>query len=409
MVRSGDIRSMYEGLGQRGFLAQLQGLLEGRDPNTGTSRRKVSADEFSLRSLWEGLVGPCDDTMAYAANQKGFLMQEAVDSTAFANATGVLINAKILEGYDGAAQNMIGDELVTNVPSKLKRETYVGFTSLEGPEQVSEGMPYNESSFEEKYVTSVAEKKGRILEITEEAVFFDQTGQILQRASRLGEMAREEKEETILAGVVDITGGTALGRYQPVYRPSGTAAALYSTANNNYLSTATPLVDWTDIDEVLRYHAENQRDDRAVSGDRRPIIWMPRVLLVSRKLAGTAARILNATETRSGPAAAAGDQQTIAGNPLPTLLPGGFRVLHSPLLDYLAGVTSSAYDDSDDWFVGDFKKAFGWQDVWPLQTLRAPQNDDAQFRRDIIARFKVRYFGAILAWDTKWVVKVNAV
>ncbi|MDP3766808.1 MAG: hypothetical protein Q8S13_02230, partial [Dehalococcoidia bacterium] len=231
--------------------------------------------------------------------------------------------------------------------------------------------------------------------------------QILVRASSLGEMARQEKEEVILAGVVDVGPDTANTRYKSVYRPSGTAEDLYVAGNNNYLSTATPLVDWTDIDEVLRYHAETVVDDRAIVGERRPIMWMPNTLLVARKLAGTGARILSATEVRSGTASTS-DVTMVTANPLRSIM-GPMRVLSSPLLDFLATVSSSNYDDSDDWFLGDFKRQFVWQEIYPLQTLRAQANDEAQFRRDIVARFKVRYFGGIAAIDERQVIKVNAV
>jgi hypothetical protein len=83
-------------------------------------------------------------------------------------------------------------------------------------------------------------------------------------------------------------------------------------------------------------------------------------------------------------------------------------VLSSPLIDYLASVTGSRFDDAADWFLGDFKKQFVWQEIWPLQTQRAQQNDEAQFRRDIVARFKVRYYGGISALDHRYVVKSNA-
>ena len=407
-MRRDDIKSMAKTLGPRGFALALADLLEGRD-QAGTQVPKIRAEDLSLRVLWEALVGPVEETLAFAMRASGRLsvieMQEAVDSTAFTSATSVLIASKVVEGYD--QPNMIGDELVTILPSKLKQERVVGFTSLEGPQEVAEGMPYNESSFAEKYVTTDTAKKGRILAITEEAIFFDQTGQIMVRAARLGEQTRLEREEVILAGVLDIGTATANG-YKSVYRPSGTAETLYSAGNNNYLATATPLVDWTDIDEALQYHADNVRDDRAASGERRPIMFFPRDLLVARKLAGTAARILTATEQRSGDITTGTGSQVISGNPIRNIAPG-LRALSSPMIDYLAGLTGSNYDDSDDWLIGDFKRQFMWQEIWPLQVLRARQDDDAAFRRDVVVQHKVRYYGGIFASEERFVLKINAV
>lgn len=402
-MRRDDIKSMAKELGPRGFARALADLIEGRDSQTGREVPKIRAEDISLRTLWEATVGPVEETLPMAMRANGKLsvieMQEAIESTAFTSATSVLVASKVVEGYD--QPGMIGDELVTVMTSKLKSERIVGFTSLEGPQEVPEGTAYNESSFTEKYVTTETAKKGRILAITEETIFFDQTGQILLRAAQLGEQTRLEREETILAGVIDVGTGTANG-YRSVYRPSGTAETLYAAGNNNYLATATPLVDWTDIDEALQYHADNVRDDRAATTERRPIVFYPRVLLTAQKKAGTAARILNATEHRS----TSNSQEVITGNPLRNIAPG-LRALSSPLLDYFGGLTGSNYNDNDDWFVGDPKRQFIWQEIWPLQVIRARQDDDAAFRRDVIVQHKVRYYGGVAALDERWFLKIN--
>jgi len=409
-MRREDIKSMVKTWGLKGFVSVLADLLEGKDQQ-GKTIPKLAPERVSLRGLWEALVGPVEETLDLGRNTGRFNyveIQEAVESTAFPSATGVLIAAKVIEGYD--MPGMIGDQLVTVMTSKLKSERIVGMTSLEGPKEVGEGMPYDESSFAEKYVTTETAKKGRILEITEEAIYFDQTGQILLRAGRLGEMTREERELIILGGVVDVAGATDLVvagvKFRPVYRPGGVAEALYSAGNNNLLATATPLVDWTDLDEAMQYHAENVRDDRAVSGERLPIIFMPKILLTSRKKAATGARIINAMEVRSGDITAGAGTQTLTSNPVGTLAPG-LKPLSSPLLDYLAALTGAQYDDSDDWFVGDPQKQFIWQEIWPLQTFRAPSDDESRFRRDVVARYKVRYYGGIAAIEERYFVKVN--
>jgi hypothetical protein len=403
-MRRDDIRTMIREFGAQKVGQAFADLFEGRD-GQGRQVRKLDPASISVRAVWEAAVGPVEDTLP-SMRRGGSLnfieLQEAVDSSAFASIIGFQLAAKVIEGY--GIPGLIGDRLVTTMTSRLRNERIPGFTSLEGPTDVPEGMPYQESGIAAKYVTTEASKKGRILEITEEAITHDQTGQLLLRAQRLGEATREERELTILAGVVDVGSGAA--GYRDVYRPSGVAATLYDGANTNYVSNATPLVDWTDIDEVFQYHAENMRDDRPVVGERLPVTWMPQVLLVSRKKAGTAARILSATEHRSGDITAGAGNQMVSGNPLTNIAPG-LVALSSPLLDYLAGVAGSRYSDSDDWFIGDFAKQFVWQEIWPLQTMRARQDDEAAFSRDIVARFKVRYYGGIAAVDTKYVIKVN--
>ena len=408
-MRTSDIRSMVKELGHTGFVNVFADLLEGRDQR-GKEVPKLKPELVSIKALFEGLVGSVEEhlpSMRSSGGRFNFIeLQEAVDSTAFPSATGVLIAAKVIEGYN--APGMIGDQLVTNMPSKLKSERIVGFTALEGPTEVAEGLPYQESGFTEKYVTTQTAKKGRILEVTEEAIYFDQTGQILMRASRLGEQTAEEREMTILAGVLDVGSGAA--GIKDVYFPSGTATALYSTANGTLAgsSVANPLTDWRNIDTVLKHHATNIRDDRAVAGERLPIVWMPKTLLVGRAIAGSAAYIMNASQVIMQPGATDATSQTWTPNPINGLVPG-LRTLTSPLIDYLAGLTGSRYNDALDWFLGDFQKQFIWQEIWPLQTLRSRQDDEPAFRRDIVARFKVRYYGGVNAVDHRYVIKSNAV
>jgi hypothetical protein len=368
-------------------------LLEGRDPK-GEKVRPLRPEEFSIKAMWEGLVGPIEETLGFVQDIMGYVempVREQITSTAFPSAVGQLISQKVIEGYQGPG--FIGDELVEVVPSKLRGERLVGFTTLQGPKVVEEGMPYEDSTFGEKYVTTQETKRGRLLSVTEETVTHDQTGQILARAALIGEMMRQDKERRIVRGVADVAST------ERVYRPSGTAEQLYAAGNNNLLATATVLTDWTDIQEVLAYHAANVRDDREPDDTTgtQPIVWMPKILLTAVKIAGNAARIISATETRH--------DNMVAGNMVTTLVPG-IRALASPFLDAAEG--ADQYDDADDWFLGDFKRQFKYKEIWPIQTFRAPAQNPEQFERDVVARFKVREYGDINAVDERWVIKVNA-
>lgn len=423
MLRRSAIRSLVEDFGPAGYL-KIQALLlgmtesgqipEGPDgkpvlseqvtlPNGRQVPRK-NAHEFSFLALWEGLVGPVEETMGFAQQGFGYIEHPiglleaegvgAVASSAFPSAVGQLIAIRVIEGYD--APGFVGDELVTPMPSRLRGERVVGFTSLQGPKPVGEGDEYQGSTFREKYVTTTETKRGRLISLTEEAVFHDQTGQILQRASQMGRKAREDRERRIIRGVADVAST------ERVYRPSGTAEQLYASGNNNIISTATVLTDWTDIQEVFAWHAANVTDDREtddVQGGQ-PIVWMPTHLLTARELAGVAARIFAATISTSGSVEA--PQAAI----LAALGAGGIKPVSSPFLDAAQG--EDQFDDASDWFLGDFPGQFIYKTIWPLQTFRAPTMADAQFRRDIVAEYKVREYGDVNAIDEKLVIKINA-
>ena len=426
MLRTGEIRRIVEEKGHAGYLsiqARLLGLtadgqvpegpdgrplLESHVTVDGARVARKRPEAFSFRALWEGLVGPCADTMEIDVSRYGYveqrmrtpeeLRESAIASTAFASAVGQLVALKVIDGYE--APGFVGDQLVTPMPSKLRGERMVGFTSLQGPKPVGEGDSYQESTFGEKYVTTVETKRGRLLSITEEAVYFDQTGQILQRAGMLGRMAREERERRIIRGVADVVSTTR------VYRPAGTAAQLYSSGNKNLLSTATVLTDWTDIQEAMAFHATNITDDRetddAMGGQ--PITWMPTHLLTARKLAGVSARIFAATMAVTSGADGVQAPMTPIMNVLGA---GSLKPVASAYLDVAEG--EDQWDDADDWLIGDFARQFMYKEIWPLQTFRAPLQNDEQFERDVVARFKIREYGDLNAIDHRLVIKVNAV
>ncbi len=385
-MRGIDLKRFIESSGHKHVYHTLVGLLVDGE---------VKPEDFSLRELWEACIGPVSQTLPYAMQSagEGFLsesawtMEAAAGTNLFQTVTGELVAQKIIEAYDNTA-GFIGDDLVTVMPSKIRNERIAGFIAAEGPKEIEEGHPYDESTLADKYVTTVEAKKGRILSITEEAIYFDQTGQLLMRAASIGEQIRQERERVIVRGVIDADYSAGVSG---VYRPSGTLEELYPTdaSNNNYISTVTALTDWTDIQEVLTYHATNVTDDRTGGGQ--PIVWMPKILLTSVADSAVAARIVSATEVRSGSVA---NEQTIAGNPHLNK----YAPMSSPFVDQ---------DNADDWFLGDFKRQFIWKEIWPIQVFRQGRDSDMAFERDVVARFKARYYGGINATDERWVVKVN--
>jgi hypothetical protein len=403
MIRQ-DLRQLRESLGPRGFYEMIQSLLD---------EGELRPADFSLRQLWEACVGPTHLTLPTAAarqrvyvtdvEQLAALHTEAdLGTNLFQTVTGAVIARRVMDAYN-QAEGLIGDQLVTVEPSSVKNERIAGFTALQGPKEVKEGMPYEEASFGDKFVTTVEAKKGRLLSITEEAVHFDQTGELLRRAARIGEATRLEREKTIVRGVVDADYNASLGT--GVYRPGGTLEALYPAdgSNRNYVgvgnttagapfNAAVPLEDWTDIDFIRRYHATQVRDDRHGPEAGEPIVWMPKVLLVPKSKELTALRIVTATTVTT--LTGADTQRTEFRNPFG----GAYTVLASPFLDTLS---------PDDWYLGDFPRQFLWKEIWPVQVFRQARDSEAGFDRDVVARYKVRYYGGINALDERFVVKVD--
>ncbi|OAI53932.1 hypothetical protein AYO47_03865 [Planctomyces sp. SCGC AG-212-M04] len=339
--------------------------------------------------------GQINEHVIYSESASGLM------TNAFNTITSELISSMVMDGYQDES-NYIGSKLCRTIPAKRRNQKIVGLTALGGPLEVGENQPYSETDFTEKFVTTEEVKKGRIISLTEELVFFDEMGIIADRARSIGFYMRQDKERTIVRGVQDADTGT--GKY--VYRPSGTAEALYATDGSNYnyigsgglsgYTSAVPLEDWTDVDTVLQFRNTKVVDDR-IDGTPQPIAGlngMDCVLLVPGALRGTASSIVNQTEFRK--TTNTSNVGISPGNPV-----SGFigDVLTSPHVDAV---------NTGHWYYGNFKKQFAWMQLWPLQTFVQGQNSEAGFDRDVALRVKVRELGGLVATDSIWVTKVLA-
>lgn len=417
MMRPDAIRSFVENHGVQGYLKEQAKML-GLNPDGSVPRdsnghatlhestqlpngREVNRKrprDFSILALWEGLVGDRRDTLSYFKDQAGLMetpteLEEAVSTGAFPSAVGQLIASEVIEAYE-MTDGFIGDMLVRTMSSNLRGEEVVGMTAAQSPKEVIEGETYPEASFAEKKVGTRETKRGRIISVTEELVAFDQTGQVLDRARMIGEAARQDRERRIVQGVIDHDSGEA------IYQPDGSAEQLYQSSNNNVDTSTGALQDYTDIQSVRQFHATNITDDRHAddTAGPQPLVWNPRTLLVSEELVMTAMNIVNATTVEDN----TGSNVSIANNPLNGM---NLRVLSSPFIDN--ATSGDQWDDNSDWLLGDFQRQFRYKEIWPLQTFRAPAQNDSQFEKDIVARFKVREYGDVLAIDERWVVKVD--
>lgn len=339
------LREVIESKGEDGAIEVIRMALESK---------KMRPEDFSIREIWE-------------ACNPGVDVQEAVASSSFPKITGELINAKVIAAYEGAAG--IAEELVETIPSNMQVETFAGMTEAEFPEEVGEGQEYNDSTIAEKYVTAHNKKYGRRIDVTEEMIYFDKTGQVLSRANRIGVKARQYKEKLIIEGVQDINSN--------VYRPSGTPTAFYASGNGN-LITSNPFGE-SGLENVMKY-AQIQKDDSesAQAGDYIYIDLNNVIVLVPVDLQVEAWQLANSAKT---PESAENAENYFKGR---------FKPLTSP---YITAQSSST------WYWGNFREDFKWVEVWPLQTLTAAPGNLDEFKRDIKAMVKVRMFGSIAALD----------
>jgi hypothetical protein len=363
-----------------------------------TGKRKINYEKLSIRDVAEATLG--DDVMRKLGKtqSEGFLSvgSESVDPTnlsAFTNITGNMIFEATLDSFKAAG--LVGDQLVTAESSTRDGGRDTGLAEIDDDAMVvPEAHEFPDVTFGEDYVeipTSV--KRGMKIGITRELLFFDQTGKILDMARSIGDRMGVNKEKRILDMVLGVTNG---------FIRKGVARNTYVAAGGGEprpnLLGGNALVDWTDIDAVMQLF-DAMGDDRATP---EPIMVEPKQMLVPRALEYTAKRILNATDIRVGSDTA--NTQTYSTNPAA----GALSVISTPWFTkrlVAAGVDPTVA--AGRYYVGDFKRAFKYRTLFPLQTIAAQHDKDA-FERDVVAQFRTSERGVPRIVAPWYVAQFNA-
>ena len=160
---------------------------------------------------------------------------DGVDVTAFLNITGQVIYSKIMEAYTQEA--FVVSKLVDTIPTRLDGEKIPGIARIADTiDEVAPGMPYPHLGFGEDYIeTPSTTKRGFIVPVTKEAIFFDRTHLVLSRAAEVGEVLGLNKEKRLIDLVIGVTNN---------YKWKGTSFNTYQAATP-WINTWPPTSWWT--------------------------------------------------------------------------------------------------------------------------------------------------------------------
>jgi hypothetical protein len=384
-IKYRDLRRRYELDGPAATVDHLREAL---------AQGHLRPEDFSIRDLAEGLV-PDGHQWVRTMDPRsagGVSVLEAgdgVDVTAFLNITGQVIYSKIMEAYTQEA--FVVSTLVDTIPTRLDGEKIPGIGRIEEEAtEVGPGMPYPNVGFGEDYIeTPSTTKRGLIVPVTREAIFFDRTNLVLSRAAEVGEILGLNKEKRLVDLVIGTTNnykwkGTD---YNTFYAAGAGGPWVNVLADNE-------LVDWTDVDAAEQLFADILDPN---TGE--PVLVQATTVLVMPAYRHAAHRVFNAAEiTYQGGGAAT---TTTAANPL-----GNYTVVESRLA-YRRIIASGESADAAKqwWFIGDFRKAFAYMENWPITVTQSPLGSEADFNQDIVVRFKASERGAAAVINPRYVVK----
>jgi len=393
MIRTSRLKRLYEAAvrdrAPEKFFDEFEEALQ---------TRQLRLEEFSIRQLFEQfvpdgreLVDSWSPRHGGGAASHGPLLEEAgaVTSGAFSRISGQLVYSAILDSF--RTEQFVFSPLVRTIPTQFSGEKLAGISRIgDEAEIVGEGRPYPQAGVSEDYIeTPATTKRGLIVGLTREAVFYDRTNVLVQRCQEVGEFLGLNKEKRVIDCVIDEN--TTAHRY----KWKGTTYATYQASAPWVNVTPTnALVDWTDID-----NAEQTMSNLLDPYTGEPILVTPQHLVVTRQLLYTARRVVNATEIRvnsPGFATSGNPTETVTSNPVM-----GYQVVSSALL-------AARMATDSNWFVGDLSRAFAYMENWPLTVVQAPSNSEVEFTHDIVMRWKASERGACATIEPRYMHKSTA-
>jgi hypothetical protein len=303
---------------------------------------------------------------------------DVVSTSLFAHTMGQIIYTQVLKAYQ--MPELIGDRLVTVQQTNFSGEKIPGVSEIgDEIEIVNEGQPYPRALVGECFIeTPETIKRGLIVDITKETIFFDRTNLILQRAANVGKFIAINREKRILDVVLGIS---------TIYKRNGAAAEATYQSDNTLTSTA--LVDYASLDAAdTKFTGITDPD----TGE--PIVITANTLIVPPDLRNTANRIANATMTGR----TVGERETRLDGPS---LNQNFSIESNQYVKQRSGSATT-------WFYGAPKDAFVYMENFPLTVITNTENAYASFERDIVAQSKASERGAAGVLERRYAMKVTA-
>ena len=376
----------------------------------------LASEDFSLRDLAANLIVSRGDLQPVG---HGFIQEmfdpsnpepvqeamAAMDTTAFVGVTGQILINKLLAAY--TQEEFVVSKLVPNVPTRLNGERIPGITMPRDPGEdvtkIKEGEPFRTVGFAEEYVeTPATDKHGVIIPVTKEAVFFDRTGLVLERAKTVGELLGLQKEKRLLGVVIGAVNTYREKRYgdlAPVNLETFYAADDNGRWTNHF--DGNPLNDYTNID-----FGDQQFANTVDPNTGEPIIIGKRFVLAPAQLRlriqqiATATDLWKLTNTQTMWAGSTNFPAvgTIGRNLVADVGYATSAQLYAQLKLQLGldATTAQGY-----WFYGDIAKAFAYMENWPITVVQAPAASEADFAQDIPFRFKASERGAAAVMEPR--------
>lgn len=364
VAKDGNKRVAYENVGRK-ILENIQ---------TG----KIRTSDISFKAMMEACLQEAGygDVMQSYEDTNLEDLREAVSSSSFPNITKYVIQSEMIPPYEAAAKKL--DPLYMEIKANRSDSIRIaGFTAKEGVELVPEAGTVQYTSMHEKYVEIFLNKFQRAIGLTKEAIFNDNTGQLISRASDIGYAFGEQFEEYIVQTIelrprslrsmettsnlqCAVFDGTAVTNANFYSTDHSSLAYMGAQTNNNKITSA---LDTDGLkDAWLLFASMVDEEGTKISVD-------PKTLLVHKNKTIDALQL-----TRSVL------QYDTANNAINPWGPGGLQTFNV--------IDTSFINTNTHWYLGDFKKQFvvAW---WERPNVTSQgKNSEQSFTNDIVMAWK---------------------
>jgi hypothetical protein len=401
---SGD--SNYNGVsGRQGFVNLVRnqlGLTTDRFGRPRVENPKFSPNEVSLRELAESVVGANWVRSLEPGKTQGVRVFEDGNAaitpgnlpnvSAFLGSVSGLLEARLLAAYQ--TPEFIADRIFQVIPTKVRQSKLIGTGRIgDASRRRNPGDPHARAQFEERHITTPETQQDALaVDVTFEAVFFDQTNSVLEQASSVGRELGLRKEKECF----DVFSG-----HVNPYNYRGVAYNTYLTSGNWINDQSNPLADWTDLNAARSLFSRMTDQE---TGER--ILTTPNALVVSPNQVETANYIMNATaiELRTNSAANVAHANSRES--------GRYEILSSPVLDQrltdadglnLAQSAADAY-----WWMlvtGGDQSAFVYMENWGMTTQTAATDSYTMADHKLMLSMFANQMGVPMVREPRFVVR----
>lgn len=419
-------------LGQM-LVEEFGGLLRQHGPEDGPyefrarvselrKRGVLNPDTLNFRGLLEGCMATPRDPFGERAkdsyvrgmrlaNRGMFEAMDAVGASTFADIGGQLLVDHVRDNYELAMKEV--DQL--GIPNRSNPAQNLGTHKdpwlsrvYEEPQIVNPGQTFPWAHFSEQWATLPAPERRELgIAIEWEMIYADKTKQAFNRAQGVGEKMGLNKAKRILAVVTGLSYTKGQQTYAAQqFNYNGTGYDVYGTSglwiNKKSGLTVTTYDHITSIEELFGHMTDLATGDSIdVAVDNRKVlcVWDKQWDLHGAMLASDVLR---------GSFPTSGDNiQQHYNSPLKSIyqvVPS--KLLYNMLTTHLpGGANLTAAQAKQYLFWGNFAKAFGYREVYPITITQAPPQNPAEFYQSISIQVKTSEYGVPYSENPQEVVQ----